>query len=81
MIDVEGLRTRYARMVPFLDERGRRSPARDLSRSRSTKTPKHLEEALLDIRRNRPGLTPEKTQAILGFWAQTLEISGTLGNQ
>jgi hypothetical protein len=24
MIDVEGLRTRYARMVPFLDERGRR---------------------------------------------------------
>jgi hypothetical protein len=24
MIDVEGLRTRYARMVPFLNERGRR---------------------------------------------------------
>jgi hypothetical protein len=46
-----------------------RSPARDSSSSRSTKTPKHLEEALLDIMRNHPGLTPEKAQAIFNaFW-------------
>jgi hypothetical protein len=52
-----------------MSQQWQRSPARDLSRSRSTKTPKHLEEALLDIRRNHPGLTPEKTQTIFNaFW-------------
>jgi hypothetical protein len=42
-----------------------RSPARDSSRSRPTKTPKQLEDALLELMRNHPGLTPETAKAML----------------
>ena len=42
-----------------------RSPAWKSSRARPTKTPKPLEEALLDIMRNPPGLTPETAKTIL----------------
>jgi len=42
-----------------------RSLATDSSSSRPTKTPGQLEQALLDIRRNHPGLTPETAKAML----------------
>jgi hypothetical protein len=45
-----------------MSQQWERSPARDSSSSRLTKTLKHLEEALLDIMRNHPGLTPEKAK-------------------
>ena len=46
-----------------------RSPARDSSRSQPTKTPQHLEEALLDLLRKHPGFTPETAKAMLDvFW-------------
>jgi len=46
-----------------------RSPAWKSSRARPTKTPKPLEEALLDLVRHHPGLTPQTAQAMFNaFW-------------
>ena len=52
-----------------MSQQWERSPAGDSSSSRPTKTPKQLEEALLEIMRNHPGLTPEKAKAMFNaFW-------------
>ena len=52
-----------------MSQQWERSPTGDSSSSQLTQTPKHLEEALLDIMRNHPGFTPEKAKAMLdAFW-------------
>jgi hypothetical protein len=48
-----------------MSQQWERSPAGDSSSSQPTKTPKQLEEALLELMRNHPGLTPEKAKAML----------------
>jgi hypothetical protein len=48
-----------------MSQQWERSPTRDSSSSQPTKTPEQLEEALVEIMRNHPGLAHEEARTKL----------------